>query len=106
MRHKKLDQVEKGADIQLESPVEMPFGELFYGAVDSRRSTMNQPRKVRTLFLYREAELFQTSITGQIRTTQHNGQTFLAGDRLQVFGSFFVAEIIRNYLSARAREAK
>ena len=50
-RHKKLDQLEKGADIQVKRPVEMALGEFLYWAVDPSGSTMDQPRKVRTMFL-------------------------------------------------------
>jgi hypothetical protein len=56
----------------------MALSEFFHWAVDPRGSTMDQPRKMRTLFLQRAVKLFQTSFVGQICTTQHNGQTFLA----------------------------
>ena len=49
-RQKKLNQLEKGADIQIKRPVEMALGEFFYRAVDSCGSTMDQPGKMRTPF--------------------------------------------------------
>src|ERR1035437_7132406 len=84
----------------------MALGEFFYWAVDPSGSTMDQSRKMRTQFLQRAVKLFQTSFVGQIRTTQRNGQTFLRGNRLQVFGSLFVVEIVRDYHSTRPREAQ
>src|SRR5579863_7584914 len=84
----------------------MEIREFLDRTMDAGGGTVNQPRKMGTTLLYREVKFFQTFFFRQICATQGDGQTLLGGDRTEVFGSLFIANIVRYHKGTSPRKTE
>ena len=96
-REEALGEVEQGADVQGEGPIEVPQGELFEGAMDAGRSAVNQGGEggeAGAHFLHHAGDAL---LPGEIATEgvelESGRLSFLA----QVIGRWRVADVTGEY---------